>query len=229
MRIHPLNPMFLRPHRQTPPAARSGHPHRARRMQRGPSRGAGGEQPCTCPSFRPIPGQPKKRPNRARHYAAGYRAEPHEEGDQEDEASPNMSLAETLLRRLGIPIPANHPENSKRTNSIDLSAPLTTAKVAEAIATVSIAVLENELPAQQANVTLFALQTLLSALRLNMTEEKMRRQAERQEEPPCTPPDKSAHPSASQPTRSRKTKKPKAEKTRSSRPTASSRSRQPKK
>lgn len=33
--------------------------------------GAGGEQPCTCPSFRPIPGQPKKRPNRARHYACG--------------------------------------------------------------------------------------------------------------------------------------------------------------
>jgi hypothetical protein len=57
-------------------------------------------------------------------------------------------------------------------HGIDLDPPITTRKVADAIAQLSMQVIRGELDAATAKTSLYALQTLLTALRLQIIEEK---------------------------------------------------------
>jgi hypothetical protein len=84
------------------------------------------------------------------------------------------SLSELLLWRLGIPIDRELIEREHRAaqDSIDLKPPITTRKVAHAIAHLSLQLIEGKLDANSAKTSLYALQTLLTALRLQIVEEK---------------------------------------------------------
>lgn len=84
------------------------------------------------------------------------------------------SLAELMLWRLGIPIDRERMESERKAaeQGIDLKPPITTQKVADAIAHLSLQVIRGELDAASAKTSLYALQTLLTALRLQMIEQK---------------------------------------------------------
>jgi hypothetical protein len=84
------------------------------------------------------------------------------------------SLSELLLWRLGIPIDREQMEREqqKAKDTFDLKPPITTRKVADAIAHLSMQLMRGELDATSAKTTLYALQTLLTALRLQIVEEK---------------------------------------------------------
>lgn len=84
------------------------------------------------------------------------------------------SLSELLLWRLGIPLDRELIEREHRRSqeSVDLKPPITTRKVADAIAHLSLQLIEGKLDANSAKTSLYALQTLLTALRLQIVEEK---------------------------------------------------------
>ena len=89
------------------------------------------------------------------------------------------SLSELLLWRLGIPIDRERIEREQAKATIDLKPPVTTRKVADAIAHLSLQVIRGELDAASAKTSLYALQTLLTALRLQIFEEKKPKSARR--------------------------------------------------
>jgi hypothetical protein len=84
------------------------------------------------------------------------------------------SLSELLLWRLGIPVDRERIERERHQteDGIDLKPPITTRKVADAIAHLSLQVMRGELDATSAKTSLYALQTLLTALRLQIIEDK---------------------------------------------------------
>jgi hypothetical protein len=84
------------------------------------------------------------------------------------------SLSEVLLWRLGIPLDRERIErqHARSEKGLDLEPPITTRKVADAIAQLSMQVIRGELDAATAKTSLYALQTLLTALRLQIIEEK---------------------------------------------------------
>ncbi len=84
------------------------------------------------------------------------------------------SLADVLLWRLGIPVDRERIErqHARSEKGLDLEPPITTRKVADAIAQVSMQVIRGELDAATAKTSLYALQTLLTALRLQIIEDK---------------------------------------------------------
>jgi hypothetical protein len=84
------------------------------------------------------------------------------------------SLSELLLWRLGIPVDRERMETERKAaeQGIDLKPPITTQKVADAIAHLSLQVIRGELDATSAKTSLYALQTLLTALRLQIVEQK---------------------------------------------------------
>lgn len=98
--------------------------------------------------------------------------------DAEDEDPPlwvqQSSLADVLLWRLGIPLDRDRiaREHARSEKGINLAPPLTTRKVADAIANLSLQVIRGELDAASAKTSLYALQTLLTALRLQIIEQK---------------------------------------------------------
>ncbi len=102
--------------------------------------------------------------------------EPEAEEDDEDppEWVQQSSLADVLLWRLGIPADRERMERqrARAEKGVDLTPPITTRKVADAIAQVSMQVISGELDAASAKTSLYALQTLLTALRLQIVEEK---------------------------------------------------------
>jgi hypothetical protein len=84
------------------------------------------------------------------------------------------SLSELLLWRLGIPVDreAMEREHQAEQEAIDLKPPITTRKVADAIAHLSQRLIDGKIDANAAKTSLYALQTLLTALRLQVMEEK---------------------------------------------------------
>lgn len=84
------------------------------------------------------------------------------------------SLAETLLLALGIPFD-QHADETEPTH-FTIEPPITAAKVAAQIAQVTNALLAGTIAADQARVILFALQTMLTAIRVNAIEQKADRQ-----------------------------------------------------
>lgn len=84
------------------------------------------------------------------------------------------SLSELLLWRLGIPLDREQMQldHDKQQEAIDLKPPITTRKVADAIARLSLQLMRGELDANTAKTSLYALQTLLTALRLQFVEDK---------------------------------------------------------
>jgi hypothetical protein len=103
-------------------------------------------------------------------------APPADEPDDEDPPLwvQQSSLAEVLLWRMGIPFDRERLEQQREQSEkiIDLKPPITTAKVANAIAQLSMQLMRGELDATTAKTNLYALQTLLTALRLQIVEEK---------------------------------------------------------
>jgi hypothetical protein len=100
------------------------------------------------------------------------------EAEEADEDPPQWvqqsSLSEVLLWRLGIPLDRERIErqHARSEKGLDLAPPITTRKVADAIAQLSMQVIRGELDAATAKTSLYALQTLLTALRLQIIEEK---------------------------------------------------------
>jgi len=98
--------------------------------------------------------------------------------DADDEDPPQWvkqsSLADVLLWRLGIPQDRERIErqHEQAEHGVDLAPPITTRKAADAIAQLSMRVIRGELDAATAKTSLYALQTLLTALRLQIIEEK---------------------------------------------------------
>ncbi len=84
------------------------------------------------------------------------------------------SLAEVLLWRMGIPRDREQVQHEREQSEkiVDLTPPITTRKVADAIAHLSVQLMRGELDATTAKTNLYALQTLLTALRLQIVEEK---------------------------------------------------------
>ena len=84
------------------------------------------------------------------------------------------SLSEVLLWRMGIPFDRERMQHERRQseNIVDLQPPITTRKVADAIAHLSVQLMRGELDATTAKTSLYALQTLLTALRLQIVEEQ---------------------------------------------------------
>ena len=103
-------------------------------------------------------------------------APPADEPDDEDPPLwvQQSSLAEVLLWRMGIPFDRERLEQQREQSEkiIDLKPPITTGKVANAIAQLSMQLMRGELDATTAKTNLYALQTLLTALRLQIVEEK---------------------------------------------------------
>ena len=108
----------------------------------------------------------------------------HLDDEEVPEAIAEASLAEVLLWRLGIPADRVRilTEHEKASTTFDLAPPLTPEKIAAAIAQVSIALLNHELQPAEANVMLFALQTMLSAVRVSITADTIRQRQEQQKE-----------------------------------------------
>ena len=95
------------------------------------------------------------------------------------------SLAEILLWRLGVPTDRKRMEEEHRAATpIDLAPPLTTKKVVDAIANLSLLVIHGQLDPSEAKTSLYALQTLLSALRLQLTQNIEPRQPGRPKKKP---------------------------------------------
>jgi hypothetical protein len=99
--------------------------------------------------------------------------------EAEEDADPphwvqQSSLADVLLWRLGIPQDRERMQrqHARSEKGLDLEPPITTRKVADAIAQLSMQVIRGELDAATAKTSLYALQTLLTALRLQIIEEK---------------------------------------------------------
>jgi hypothetical protein len=99
--------------------------------------------------------------------------------DEPDDEDPPLwvqqsSLAEVLLWRMGIPVDRERMQQERERSEkiIDLNPPITTRKVADAIAQLSMQLMRGELDATTAKTNLYALQTLLTALRLQIVEEK---------------------------------------------------------
>ena len=93
------------------------------------------------------------------------------------------SLSELLLWRLGLPVDreAMEREYAKSQEAIDLKPPITTRKVADAIAHLSLQLINGEIDATTAKTSLYALQTLLTALRLQIVEEEKGQGHQREE------------------------------------------------
>ena len=89
------------------------------------------------------------------------------------------SLAELLLWRLGVPRDRARMQQQHQVDPINLTPPITTRKVADAIAQISLRIMNGELDATSAKTSLYALQTLLTALRLQIVEEKKARDAKK--------------------------------------------------
>lgn len=101
------------------------------------------------------------------------------EADEPDDEDPPLwvqqsSLAEVLLWRMGIPLDRERVQHEREQSEkvVDLTPPITTRKVADAIAHLSVQLMRGELDATTAKTNLYALQTLLTALRLQIVEEK---------------------------------------------------------
>jgi hypothetical protein len=101
------------------------------------------------------------------------------EADEPDDKDPPLwvqqaSLAEVLLWRMGIPRDREQVQHEREQSEeiVDLTPPITTRKVADAIAHLSVQLMRGELDATTAKTNLYALQTLLTALRLQIVEEK---------------------------------------------------------
>ena len=94
------------------------------------------------------------------------------------------SLAELLLWRLGVPRDRARMQQQHQVDPINLTPPITTRKVADAIAQISLRIMNGELDATSAKTSLYALQTLLTALRLQIVEEKKARDAKKKKPNP---------------------------------------------
>jgi hypothetical protein len=106
----------------------------------------------------------------------------HPEADQDPpEWIQEASLSEVLLWRLGIPLDRAQMEreHAKSQQGIDLKPPITTGKVADAIAHLSLQLIRGEIDAVTAKTTLYALQTLLTTLRLQLVQDKQPKHATR--------------------------------------------------
>jgi len=101
-------------------------------------------------------------------------ADPEAEDEDPPQWVQQSSLSEVLLWRLGIPLDRERIErqHARSEKGLDLQPPITTRKVADAIAQLSMQVIRGELDAATAKTSLYALQTLLTALRLQIIEEK---------------------------------------------------------
>lgn len=101
---------------------------------------------------------------------------PHADPDDEDPPRwvQQASLSETLLWRLGIPLDRERMElqYARSKEIVDLKPPITAAKVADAIAHLSLQLMRGEIDPATAKTTLYALQTLLTALRLQLVQDK---------------------------------------------------------
>lgn len=91
------------------------------------------------------------------------------------------SLADLLLWRLGIPADRERieREHDQLQKAIQLTPPITTRKVADAIAQLSLQLMEGKIDPTKAKTALYALQTLLTALRLQIVEEKKAKDAKK--------------------------------------------------
>lgn len=103
------------------------------------------------------------------------------------------SLSEVLLWRLGLPLDRQRIEREHQhaEHGVDLAPPITTRKVGDAIAQLSLQLIRGEIDAATAKTSLYALQTLLTALRLQIleakkpkdtTKKKMRKSARRRKQ-----------------------------------------------
>jgi hypothetical protein len=94
--------------------------------------------------------------------------------DNQIETLAGGSMAATLLLRMGIPADAELVRRTMEQTavSIDLTPPLTTAKITGALAAVALKIASGELDPKQANALLFALQTLVGVARVSIQEEK---------------------------------------------------------
>lgn len=111
---------------------------------------------------------------------------PRGELDPEGDDPPELReapLAELLLWRLGLPRDRVRIQQEHHTDAINLTPPITTRKVADAIAQLSLRVMNGELDATSAKTSLYALQTLLTALRLQILEEKKLRDTKKKPKP----------------------------------------------
>ena len=93
-------------------------------------------------------------------------------------------LAELLLWRLGVPRDRARMQHERQADPINLTPPITTRKVADAIAQISLRIMSGDLDATSAKTSLYALQTLLTALRLQIVEEKKSRDAKKKKGKP---------------------------------------------
>ena len=99
-------------------------------------------------------------------------------------------MAEILLYRLGIRSDRDRvlEAAAKRATPFELKQPVTPAKIAAAIAQVSIALLNHDLSPLEANTMLFALQTMLTAVRMGILADTInqRSQPQPKQEELCT-------------------------------------------
>ena len=99
------------------------------------------------------------------------------------------SLAEALLLAIGVPF----DERDAETNPVQaIEPPITAAKVAAQVAEVSNALLAGTLEPERAKPVLYALQTMLTAIRVHQLELKSQRTIEpepraRRSAPKCKP------------------------------------------
>jgi len=96
---------------------------------------------------------------------------PTQEEVAEFEKQGHNSLAATLLFRMGMPTDTEKIKRDLKA-SIDLDPPITATKVMEALATVALKIASGKMQPAQANAILFAMQTLIGALRVSITEQK---------------------------------------------------------
>lgn len=124
------------------------------------------------------PERSEAEPNKAEGPCLDPEGSPQPETDPTMEDPPHWiqqaSLSELLLWRLGLPVDreAMEREYASAQEAIDLKPPITTRKVADAIANLSMQLMQGKLDATSAKTSLYALQTLLTALRLQIIEEK---------------------------------------------------------
>jgi hypothetical protein len=98
------------------------------------------------------------------------------------------SLAATLLFRMGIPLDTGKMKKALEQAKVDLplEPPFTAAKITGALAAVALKIASGELQPAQANALLFALQTLIGAVRVSISEEKWEHRQRKERTPrPC--------------------------------------------
>lgn len=113
---------------------------------------------------------------------AEFDADPDLDPEPDINDPPELSeapLAELLLWRLGVPRDRVRMQQAHQVDAINLSPPITTRKVADAIAQISLRIMNGDLDANSAKTSLYALQTLLTALRLQIVEEKKAKDAKK--------------------------------------------------